>query len=147
MRAPAQIRFERLQKLIERLNHEADKGAVIVVEGARDRDSLRAMGVSGRIVCIQSSRRNPLGFAEQLEGERNVIILTDFDRQGIFLANRLLRILNSQRIRTNLVLWRELRGLTRSELRSVEELPRLYERLESETHFHRSTVADLRRHS
>jgi 5S rRNA maturation endonuclease (ribonuclease M5) len=131
---------------MQRLNHEADRGAVIVVEGARDRDSLRAMGVLGRILCLQSSRKNSLGFAEQLDGERNVIILTDFDRQGIFLANRLVRLLTSQRIHANLVLWRELRGLTRSELRSVEELPSLYDRLANEIHFHRSIVGDIRRH-
>jgi 5S rRNA maturation endonuclease (ribonuclease M5) len=70
----------------------------------------------------------------------------DFDRQGVFLANRLTRVLNSQNIHANLVLWRELRSLTRSELRSVEELPRLEDRLRNEARFHRSVVADARRH-
>jgi len=147
MRAPPQVRFERLQKLIERLNDEAKNGSVIVVEGARDRKSLESMGVSGRIVCIQSSRRSTLSFAEQLSCEKNVIVLTDFDRQGVFLANHLTRVLNSQSVRTNLALWRELRGLTRSDVRSVEELPRLQERLQNEVQFHRSGVADTRRYS
>ena len=147
MRAPPQVRFERLQKLIERLNDEAKNGSVIVVEGARDRKSLESMGVSGRIVCIQSSRRSTLGFAEQLSCEKNVIVLTDFDRQGVFLANHLTRVLNSQSVRTNLALWRELRSLTRSDVRSVEELPRLQERLQNEVQFHRSGVADARRYS
>jgi 5S rRNA maturation endonuclease (ribonuclease M5) len=146
MRAPAQIRFERLQKLIERVNYEAERGAVIVVEGPRDRESLRMMGIKGKILCLQSSRRNAVGFAEQLEGERDVIVLMDFDRQGVFLANRLSRVLNSQKVHANLVLWRELRALTRSDLRSIEELPRLYDRLQNEVHFHRSIVADMRRH-
>jgi 5S rRNA maturation endonuclease (ribonuclease M5) len=75
-----------------------------------------------------------------------VIVLMDFDRQGVFLANRLTRVLNSQDIHANLVLWRELRNLTRSELRSVEELPRLHDRLRSEVQFHRSPVAASRRH-
>ena len=147
MRAPAQIRFERLQKLVERINYEADKGSVRVVEGLRDRESLRMMGIKGKILCLQSSRRNTFSFAEQLEGETNVIVLMDFDRQGVFLANRLTRVLNSQNIHANLVLWRELRSLTRSELRSIEELPRLYDRLQGEVHFHRSIVADTRRHA
>jgi 5S rRNA maturation endonuclease (ribonuclease M5) len=147
MRAPAQIRFERLQKLIERVNYEAEKGAVIVVEGPRDRESLKMMGISGKILCLQSSRRNTFSFAEQLEGERSVIVLMDFDRQGVFLANRLIRVLNSRKIHANLMLWRELRGLTRSELRSIEELPRLYDRLRNEVHFHRAMVADIRRHA
>jgi len=147
MRAPAQIRFERLQKLIERLNEESEKGRVIVVEGLRDKESLRAMGIKGKILSLQNSRRNTIEFAEQLGGERAVVVLTDFDRQGVFLAHRLSRVLNAQRIHADLVIWRELRGLTRSELRSIEELPRLYDRLQSEVNFHRSTVADIRRHT
>jgi len=71
-------------------------------------------------------------------------VLMDFDRQGVFLANRLARILNSQSVHVNLVLWRELRNLTRSELRSVEELPRLHARLAEEVHFHRSPIGDRR---
>jgi 5S rRNA maturation endonuclease (ribonuclease M5) len=147
MRAPAQIRFERLQKLIERISYEAEKGGVIVVEGPRDRESLRMMGIKGKILCLQSSRRNTFGFAEQLDRESRIIVLMDFDRQGVFLANRLSRVLNSQNIHANTVLWRELRSLTRSELRSVEELPRLYDRLQNEVQFHRSTIADMRRHA
>ena len=147
MRAPARVRFERLQKLIERINYEAEKGGVIVVEGARDRESLRTMGIKGKILCLQSSRRNTISFAEQLDGERSVIVLMDFDRQGVFLANRLGRILNPQNVHANLVLWRELRSLTRSELRSIEELPRLYDRLQNEVRYHRSVVADIRLHA
>jgi 5S rRNA maturation endonuclease (ribonuclease M5) len=146
MRAPAQVRFERLQKLMQRLNDEAAKGGVIIVEGPRDKDSLESMGITGRIVCLQSSRQSTFSFAEKLDGEKNVIVLMDFDRQGVFLANRLARVLNSQNIHANLVLWRELRSLTRSELRSIEELPRLHDRLENEVHFHRSVVVDTRRH-
>ena len=146
MRAPVQVRFERLQKLLERVNFETEEGAVIVVEGNKDRDSLRSLGVRGRIACLQSSRRNTVEFAERFEGERSVIVLTDFDRQGVFLAHRLSRTLNSQNVRANLVLWRELRSLTRSDLRSIEELPSLYDRLEAETQFHRSPILDNRRH-
>lgn len=147
MRAPAHVRFERLQKLIERVSDEAQKGGIIVVEGLRDKESLRQLGIQGRILCLQNSRKNTFGFVEQLDGESHVIVLTDFDRQGVFLANRLTRILNAQKIRANLMLWRELRGLTRSELRSIEELPRLYERLQAEVYFHRPSGPELRRHS
>ena len=147
MRAPAQVRFERLQKLIQRLNDEVSQGGVIVVEGTRDKKSLESMGITGRIVCLQSSRRSTFSFAEQLDGEKNVIVLMDFDRQGVFLANRLARILNSRSTHANLILWRELRSLTRSELRSIEELPRLHDRLQNEVHFYRSAAADARRHS
>ena len=146
MRAPVQVRFERLQRLIERLYDEAETGGIIVVEGPRDKESLRLMGIEGRILCLQSSRKNTLGFAEQFDSKSQVIVLTDFDREGVFLANRLARILNSQKIHANLTLWRELRGLTRSELRSIQELPRLYQRLQAEVYFHRPSGRELRRY-
>jgi 5S rRNA maturation endonuclease (ribonuclease M5) len=132
MRAPAEVRLERLEKLIQRVTHESELGAIIVVEGQRDRDSLRKMGITGTILCLQSSRRNTVGFVEELDATRDVIILTDFDGQGVGLAKRLGRALSSQRIHANLVLWRELRGLTRSEVRSIEELPKLHSRLQTE---------------
>lgn len=135
MRAPAEVRLERLQKLIQRVSEESEKGGIIVVEGQRDRESLREMGISGTILCLQSSRKNTVGFVEELDGRRDVIVLTDFDRQGVFLAKRLTRLMNSQSIHANLVLWRELRGLTRSDVRSIEELPKLYARLQTEVFF------------
>jgi 5S rRNA maturation endonuclease (ribonuclease M5) len=139
MRAPLSVRFEKLQKLIERIVYEAQLGRIIIVEGAKDRDSLRRMGVEGTILCLKNSRRNSVGFVEELDGEKEVILLTDFDREGVFLAKQLSRLLTSQNIHPNLLLWRQLRGLTRSDLRSIEELPKLYERLYSELIFRRST--------
>lgn len=140
MRAPAEVRLERLEKLIQRVSHESEQGGIIVVEGQRDRDSLRMMGVRGTILCLQSSRRNTVGFVEGLQPDRDVIVLTDFDRQGVFLAKRLARNLNSQKIHANLVLWRELRGLTRSDVRSIEELPKFHNRLKNEVFFHLPSV-------
>lgn len=132
MRAPVEVRLERLEKLIQRVTHESEQGAIIVVEGQRDRDSLRKMGVNGTVLCLQSSRRNTVGFVEELDASRDVIVLTDFDGQGVSLAKRLARTLSSHSIHANLVLWRELRGLTRSEVRSIEELPKLHARLQTE---------------
>jgi 5S rRNA maturation endonuclease (ribonuclease M5) len=137
MRAPLQVRFEKLQKLIERISDDAQRGRVVVVEGNKDRESLRSMGVMGKILCLKSSRRNTIGFVEELVGEVEVILLTDFDREGVFLAKQLARLLTSQNIHANLLFWRQLRGLTRSDIRSIEELPKLYDRLYSELNLRR----------
>jgi 5S rRNA maturation endonuclease (ribonuclease M5) len=131
MRAPTEVRLERFQKLMERVSYESEKGGVIVVEGHRDRDSLRKMGIGGPILCLQSSRKNTVGFAEELDGVRDVIVLTDFDREGVSLAKRLFRVLSSRGVRTNLLLWRDLRRVTRSDVRSIEELPKFYQRLQN----------------
>ena len=84
---------------------------------------------------MQSSRKNPVGFVEGLDPNGKVVILTDFDHEGVVLAKRLARSLNYQKIHANLVLWRELRGLTRSDVRSIEELPKFYSRLRTEVFF------------
>jgi 5S rRNA maturation endonuclease (ribonuclease M5) len=135
MRAPAEVRLDRLEKLIQRVIHESELGAVIVVEGTRDRDSLRRLGIQGTILCLQSSRKNLLGFVEELDAGKRVVVLTDFDREGVSLAKRLVRSLSYQRIPANLVLWRELRGLTRSDVRSIEELPKFQNRLRAMVFF------------
>ena len=133
MRAPAEVRLERFRKLMDRVSYESERGGVIIVEGLRDRESLRKMGINGRILCLQSSRKNVVSFVEGLQDVRDVVVLTDFDREGVFLAKRLARILNAQSVHTNLVLWRELRQLTRSDVRSIEELPKYYQRMRVES--------------
>jgi 5S rRNA maturation endonuclease (ribonuclease M5) len=130
MRAPLEVRLEKLQKLIDRISYESQRGVVIVVEGIRDRDSLRNIGIPGRILCLQNSRKNAVRFVEELHDVNEVIILTDFDREGVFLAKRLARILNAENIRNNLIFWRDLRRLARSDIRSIEELPKYYQRLQ-----------------
>ena len=129
MRAPAEVRLERFRRLMDQVSYESERGGVIVVEGIRDRESLRRMGIGGPILCLQSSRRNAVGFVEELPDVRNVVVLTDFDREGVFLAQKLSRLLNSQNVHVNLVLWRELRQLARSDVRSIEELPKYYQRM------------------
>lgn len=139
MRAPLEVRLEKLQKLIERISYESQEGGVIVVEGIRDRDSLRKMGITGRILSTQNSRKNALRFVEELNDVDEVIILTDFDREGVSLAKRLARILNAEGIRNNLTLWRDLRRLARSDIRSIEELPKYYQRLHVNSFFNLPT--------
>ena len=131
MRAPPEVRLQKFQKLLERVIFAAQRGSVMVVEGLRDREALRTMGVPGIILCLQSSRKNAAGFAEELDGVQEVIMLTDFDRQGVHLAKKLARILNSQSVHVNLLLWRDLRRLTKSEIRSIEELPKYHQRLQT----------------
>jgi 5S rRNA maturation endonuclease (ribonuclease M5) len=133
LRAPAEIRLERFQKIMDRVVYESDRGGTIVVEGLKDRESLRKLGVKGRILCLQSSRRNALGFAEELQEGEDVLVLTDFDREGVSLAKRLSRILTGQRVHANLSLWQALRHLTRSDVRSIEELVKYRQRLQVES--------------
>ncbi|MGA3404864.1 MAG: toprim domain-containing protein [Candidatus Bathyarchaeia archaeon] len=131
MRAPANVRLERFRQLIERVAFESSNGSTIIVEGQKDRESLRKMGITGPIECLQSSRQSPVGFVESLGDAKRIIVLTDFDREGISLAKKLSRTLIAHSLHVNLVLWKNLRELTRSDVRSIEELPKYLERLQN----------------
>jgi 5S rRNA maturation endonuclease (ribonuclease M5) len=132
MRAPAAVRLERFQRLIEQVAFESSSGSLIIVEGQKDRESLRKLGITGPIQCIQSSRQNAMGFVEKLARTKRIVVLTDFDREGISLAKKLERIFTAHNVIVNLVLWKNLRELTRSHVRSIEELPKYFERLNNE---------------
>ena len=134
MRAPPAVRLERFQQLIEQVAFESSNGSTIIVEGQKDRESLRTMGITGPIQCLQSSRQNALGFVEKLVRTKRIVVLTDFDREGISLAKKLARTLNAHSLHVNLVIWKNLRELTRSDVRSIEELPKYLERLHRETY-------------
>ena len=133
MRAPPAVRLERFQQLLDQVAFESSNGSTIIVEGQKDRESLRRMGITGPVHCIQSSRQNAIGFAETLGQAKRVVILTDFDREGVSLAKKLTRTLNAHSVHVNLVLWKNLRELTRSHVRSIEELPKYLEKLRNET--------------
>ena len=132
MRAPAAVRLERFHILMDQISYESSNGSTIVVEGQKDQKSLRSIGITGPILCLQSSRSNLVGFAENLTGKKRVIVLTDFDREGVSLAKKLSRMLTAQNLHVNMIWWTSLRELTRSEVRSIEELPNYHERLQIE---------------
>ncbi len=134
MRAPASVRLERFQQLIEQVAFESSNGSMIVVEGQKDRESLRRLGITGPIQCLQSSRQNAVGFVESLGPAKRIVVLTDFDREGVSLAKKLARTLNTHSREVNIVIWKNLRELTRSDVRSIEELPRYLERMHRETY-------------
>lgn len=78
--------LERVEEILGELKEHAEAGVPIVVEGARDRESLLAMGVKGKISQISSGKRTALNFLENLAGHSRIVILTDFDRAGEELA-------------------------------------------------------------
>ena len=122
-------KYERIDRLTRKLVARSKLGTPIIVEGRKDRLSLRRLGVEGEILCLKSSAMGFFDFLEEIKRWREVIILTDFDREGKELSWQLVRELSRVRIKTDDSFWRELRSLGRSEIRSVEELADYVERL------------------
>jgi len=122
-------KYERLDRLTRKLTTRSKLGTPIIVEGRKDELSLRHLGVEGKILCIKSSGVGFYDFVERLRSVREVIVLTDFDREGKELSSQLVKELLRIRVKADDSLWRELRSLGRSEIRSIEELADYIEKL------------------
>jgi len=97
-------------------------GTVVVVEGERDRRSLRRLGLAGAIVAVHAGQTLS-GTAQRLTaGSRRVILLTDWDSEGGRLARRLKEFLSAERLDLDLEYRRRLAGALRGELVHVEGL-------------------------
>ncbi len=77
--------YEELESVIEELNESVD---AIIVEGARDKKGLRALGITTTI--LMCSRTPDTAFIDELRSNyKRVVILTDYDRAGKRFNKRL----------------------------------------------------------
>jgi 5S rRNA maturation endonuclease (ribonuclease M5) len=104
-----------------RAESEVD-GTVIVVEGERDRRSLRRLGVTGAIATVHRGRTLSGTAHDLVGGARRVIVLTDWDVEGGHLARRLKEFLEADRPSIDLEFRRRLARIVRGELVHVEGL-------------------------
>ncbi|RZN14759.1 MAG: toprim domain-containing protein [Methanosarcinales archaeon] len=125
-------RLEHVKELIKELGICSLDGAVVVVEGRRDKHTLRNLGVAGRIVF---ATYDPIfSFSEKLSQMNNeIIILTDWDRAGEKLAKKLMQHLLSFGIVPNMRFHRLLSSLVRKDIKDVEGLDSYIDRLQYNT--------------
>jgi 5S rRNA maturation endonuclease (ribonuclease M5) len=112
---------------------EQYEGLLIVVEGKRDEKILRELGVKASIVKTQSGRPR-LEFLEEIasaagEGGQ-VLILTDFDPEGVDLCRFIERDLELRKIAILKRLRLEIRKLM-GNWRCIEEMVSLFKRRDS----------------
>ncbi len=78
--------LEELEKIILEL-YEENKKVPIVVEGDKDVQALRKLGIDGRIISANMGV-SITGFCDKLAKDfKEIIILTDWDRRGGFLCH------------------------------------------------------------
>ncbi|MCS7142090.1 MAG: hypothetical protein NZ888_07925 [Candidatus Nitrosocaldus sp.] len=109
-----------IRSLIEMLNYESSNGAVVLVEGKRDSDALKALGFSGRVTML-NSHRGLSRLVDSLEHASKVILLLDMDSKGRYLTQRILCMI-ANRKSVDLFYKRRLMEITRGRIRSIEEL-------------------------
>jgi len=121
-------RLAEVEKIIGEMAARAADGAIILVEGRRDRDSLRMLGIEGRIV--QTSHETLFVLAEKVATERcDVIVLSDWDERGDEVAKKTEIYMRSNGVAPDCALRKKLKELLKKDIKDVESLNGYIERL------------------
>lgn len=115
-------KLEALTYFLERVATASEEGFPIIVEGKADEDALRKLGVKGHVICVKASLKPLVEVLEVIKRRCEAIILTDFDRRGAELANRLTKSLEEMCVKPNLLYWREIGDLVKRDVKDVEGL-------------------------
>jgi 5S rRNA maturation endonuclease (ribonuclease M5) len=118
------LKTEKIQHLLECLIEESLKGTPILVEGKKDFQALRELGVEGKISSAKTAGKSRLDVISEIEqsGQREIILLMDFDRRGKELTEKLRQELEKVKVRPNLTFWNKLFGIVGREVKDVEGL-------------------------
>jgi 5S rRNA maturation endonuclease (ribonuclease M5) len=113
---------EFLKGFVSDLNADAEAGAVLLVEGARDSRAMRDIGYTGPL--IMTSSINGRASKVVLNKARMVVIMTDLDSEGRKLAGRYRRVLRHQGLETDMTFRKRLVVASRGVFLHVENLRR-----------------------
>ncbi|MEM1543584.1 MAG: toprim domain-containing protein [Candidatus Bathyarchaeia archaeon] len=124
-------KLERISWIIEELKDETSRGALLVVEGEKDAEALKSIGIECNIFTIKSFGRNLQDVVDEIGwfSDREIILLMDFDRRGRELTRRLAQSLERMKVKFDLNFWKELSSLLNNELKDVEGLAKYIETL------------------
>ena len=121
-------RLEAVTELVETIAACSKRGVPLIVEGSNDVRALRQLGIAGPVFCAKSRRLGLVDFLDSVAAHSEVLILTDFDKEGRALAWRLRRDLSQMRVKANVEIWKQLKALVRSEIVGIENLAGYLER-------------------
>ena len=114
--------IEFLTVFVSELNDLALEGAVVLVEGKRDRDALTELGYNGRVIT-KASLHSERGIAT-LRGVKLAVILTDLDEEGRRLAGRYAEFFALRGIEASLTQRKRLMKASHGTFLHVENLSR-----------------------
>ena len=126
-------RLEKLEELILELQALSDEGAIIVVEGKKDAESLRFLGIKGE---IRFSTQQPLlEFTEALQRSgKEIILLTDWDKKGGMSMHKIIQYLLAYGIMPNTRIRAKIRTLVKKRIKDVESFNNYIAKLRYEIH-------------
>lgn len=115
---------EKILQVLEALAEESAKGTPIVVEGKKDVEALRALGVEGTVITVKTGGKSFLDTVSEIEKMNvpEVILFLDFDRRGKNGTKSLKQSLERAKIKPNVKFWRALSALAGKEIQCIESL-------------------------
>lgn len=126
-------RLEKLEELILELQALSDSGAIIVVEGKKDAESLRFLGIKGEIRL--STHQPLLEFTEALQRSgKEIILLTDWDKKGGESMHKIIQHLLAYGIMPNTRIRAKIRALVKKRIKDVESFNNYIAKLRYEIH-------------
>ena len=129
---------EKLQALLDLVSlFEELEGTVdaVVVEGARDVEALRRLGFRGRVEVCSRVGTADVDLVEGLAKFAEVVVLTDFDKEGRRMNIRLTRLLERRGVKVEKILRRMVgRLMAVLGVYAVEALDNVGERLREPGH-------------
>lgn len=108
----------RIQGFVKSLN--SAHHSIIVVEGKRDEEALKKLGVSGKM-CQFHSFKGLIKFADSMPKYKNLILLLDSDQKGRYLTKRIISQLQ-HRMTIDLSYRKQLTIITKGKIKNVEDL-------------------------
>lgn len=117
-------REEKIRQILESLTLESARGTPIIVEGKKDAETLRTLGITGEIVTAKTGGKSRLDLISEIEktSSEEVILLLDFDRRGKEWTAVLRQNLEKAKIKTDATFWRDLLRFAGRELKDIEGL-------------------------
>ena len=110
---------EDLEKVLDILNRLKGEEGVIIVEGQKDIESLVNLGIKNRIINV--SQRNIFDVINGIK-EKEVIVLTDFDKNGSSLFKKYVKELNSSGKKVITLYYKELKKYLKKYIVGIEQI-------------------------
>jgi 2,5-diamino-6-(ribosylamino)-4(3H)-pyrimidinone 5'-phosphate reductase len=122
---------ERIAEVLTALAEESAKGTPILVEGKKDVETLRTLGIEGPVISVKTGGKSFLDVVSELEKSKmpRVILFLDFDRRGKEGTRRLKLNLERVKIKVDIEFWRALSRLAGRDAQCVEGLTAYLEKL------------------
>ncbi len=113
------IDLKRLRLLLEELDNSS-YSIPIIVEGKKDVESLRRIGITGIIHSINGRSIDEI--IDELKVYGEVIILTDYDNEGSKIKNKLVKGFQTIGVKVNLRYYKLLKSVLKGFIIQIEGL-------------------------